>query len=207
MFKPMVGFNARLNARLLPDDLILPLAAADVARVAAALATAGDYTRLWVGDAHQHEIVMATGIVDGAVAIKRSEEGTVARGAPIGTCVSFVWTAQNLADFIQQGLGGVQPAVCEVVPGSDRVTVTKKDCSVTIDVPACGNTQWRSGNQTFTQDEGGCVSAEPVPNPIADGEFVNATVTVKDGQIVSIKSGTNIVYSGGGCCTGCGASS
>ncbi|KVD35423.1 hypothetical protein WI84_16265 [Burkholderia ubonensis] len=202
MFKPMVGFHARLKTRLLPDDLILPLPAADVARVAAALAAAGDYTRLWVGDAHQYEIVRVTGIIDGAVAIRRSDEGTVARGAPLGTCVSFVWSTQNLVDFIEQGLGGAQPAVCEVIAGSDRVTVAHNGCSATVDVPACGGATWRAGNAEFTQSENGCISSVPLKSQLPDGEYVNATVTVRDGYVTAVSSGTNIVYTGGGCCDG-----
>lgn len=204
MFKPMVGFQARLNARLMPDALILPLAASDIARIAAVLTDAGDYTRLWVGDAHAYEVVRVTGILDGAVAIARSDEGTCARGAPVGACVSFVWTAQSLVDFIQEGLGGAQPAVCEVISGSNRVSVTMNGCSATIDRPACGAATWRAGNAEFTQDEGGCISSTPLTTQLSDGEYVNATVTIRDGYVTAIASGTNIVYTGGGCCDGGG---
>ena len=200
MFQPAVGYKAMLKSRLGPDDTILPLAPDDVARLAAFLPSADDYTRLWLGDGVMHEVVKVTGLIDGAVAIARGEEGTQAIALPAGACVSFAWTPQNLADFIQQGLGGIQPAVCAVKAGSERVSVTTADCTVTVDRPACAGATWRSGNQQFTQGGDGCIAAQPVSTPLIDGEYVNATVSVRDGQIVAIQSGTNIVYSGGGCC-------
>lgn len=203
MFQPVVGFKASLTTKLLPEDAVLPLHPNDVARLAQRLPEANDYTRLWIGDGLAHEIVKVTGIIEGTLIIARGEEGTRAIASPAGACVSFVWTPANLADFIQQGMGGWQPAVCSVAAGSERVMVATENCAVTIDVPACaGDAAWRSGNQQFTQRADGCITTAPVSSPIADGEYVNATVTVRDGQIVAIKSGTNIVYSGGGCCCG-----
>jgi hypothetical protein len=200
MFQPAVGYKALLASKLARDDTILPLSAGDIARLAEALPNEGDYTRLWLGDGVAHEVVKATGLIDGAVAIDRGEEGTQPTALPAGTCVSFAWTPQNLADFIQQGLGGIEPAVCGVQAGSSRVSVTANDCNVTVDVPACAGASWRAGNLQYTQDDAGCIVTAPVSTPLVDGAYVNATVTVRDGQIVAIQSGTNIVYSGGGCC-------
>lgn len=205
MFQPAVGYKANLKSKLLQDAAILPLYPNDIARLADILAAQGDYTRLWIGDGVTHEIVKVTGVMDGAVTIDRGEEGTRPTTAPMGACVSFVWTPENLADFVQQGMGAQQSAVCEVLAGSDRVTVTKTNCSVTVDVPACGGATWRAGNQEFSQDDNGCISATPLANPLPDGEYVNATVTMRNGQVTAIHSGTNIVYSGGGCCDGGGA--
>ncbi|SAK62646.1 Collagen triple helix repeat (20 copies) [Caballeronia temeraria] len=202
MFRPMVGFQASLKCKLQPDDVTLPLFAADIAKIAAALTQTGDYTRLWVMGSRAHEIVKVTGIIDSAVMIERSDESTCAITAPLGSCVSFVWTQQCVADFVQQGCGGAEPAVCEVLAGSNRVTVTKSECSVTIDRPACSGTSWRAGNVEFAQDSGGCISATPLKTQLGDGEYVNANVTIRDGYITAIASGTNIVYTGGGCCDG-----
>lgn len=189
-----------------PDAAVLPLQPNDVARLAAFLTESGDYTRLWIGDGVKHEIVKATGIMDGVVTIDRGEEGTEPITSPLGACLSFVWTDANLADFAQQGFGGIEPAVCEVLAGSDRITVSKTECSVTIDVPACGGATWRAGNEEFVQDDSGCIAATPLKTPVGDGEYVNATVTMRGGQITAVRSGTNIVYTGGGCCSGDGGS-
>ncbi|WP_333679870.1 hypothetical protein [Dyella sp.] len=202
MFQPAMGFKARLKTKLSPDDRVLPLYPHDVARLASVLVAADDYTRLWIGDGVEHEVVKVTGLVQGSAIIDRAEEGTSPTTSPAGSCASFAWTPANLADFIQQGMGGLQPAVCSVSAASERVIVDNDRCAVSIDIPACAGARWRSGNQQFTQDDAGCVSAQAVDTPLVDGEYVNATVTVRDGHIVAIKSGTNIVYSGGGCC-GC----
>lgn len=202
MFRPMLGFSATLRGRLTADALVLPLHDNDIARIAAALPGAGDYTRLVVGGAHRFEVVKVIGLIGGAVMIERNVEGTQPASYPAGSCVSFVWTPLNLTDFITQGFGGAQPAVCEVLPGSDRVQVTNVDCSVTVDVPAHAGATWRAGNAEYTQDERGEISSKPLVTQVPDGEYVNATIVVRDGYITSIVSGTNIVFTGHGCCDG-----
>ncbi|MGF6697610.1 hypothetical protein OKW38_002222 [Paraburkholderia sp. MM5496-R1] len=202
MFRPMLGFSATLRGRLTADALVLPLHDNDIARIAAALPGASDYTRLIVGGAHRFEIVKVTGLIAGAVTIERNIEGTEAASHTAGSCVSFAWTPMNLADFITQGFGGVQPAVCEVLPGSDRVEVTQADCSVTVDVPAHAGAVWRAGNAEYTADSRGEITVRPLTTQLADGEYVNATVAIRDGYVTAIASGTNIVFTGGGCCDG-----
>lgn len=179
----------------------MPLCTKDVAKLAEFLTVKDSYTRLWISDRIGYEIVYVKEITQGTVSIQRGEEGTRALTFAYGSCISFIWTSANLADFIQQGFGGRLPAVCDVKAGSDRLTVNKSGCDVTIDRPACPGITWRSGNQMLTQSAAGCISAAPIATALADGEYVNATVTIKDGHITAIKSGTNIVYSGGGCCT------
>jgi hypothetical protein len=201
MFMPAVGFKVTLKNKLLATDGILPLCAKDVAQLATFLTSKGSYTRLWISDRVGHEIIYVKEIVQGTVSVQRGEEGTRALTFPCGACVSFVWTAANLADFVQQGLGGRLPAVCEVKAGSDRLTVNKTGCEVTIDRPACPSIVWRSGNQMLAQNAVGCINSTPIKPAVTDGEYINATVTIQDGHITAIKSGTNIVYSGGGCCT------
>ena len=71
---------------------------------------------------------------------------------------------------------------------------------VALVLPAVAGASWRSGNLQYTQGPDGCIGTAAVTTPLVDGEYVNATVTVRDGQIVAIQSGMNIVYSGGGCC-------
>jgi len=200
MFQPMVGFKANLRTRLGPDDAVLPLTASEIARLAQLLTEANDYTRLWIGDGVNHEIVRVTGVVGGAVVIERGDEGTQAITSPAGACVPFASTPQNLSHFIQQRLGAIRPAVCSGTAASGRVQVASDACAVTVDLPACEGATWRAGNEQFTQGEDGCIGVQPVTPPLVDGEYLNATVTVQGGHIVAIRSGTNIVYSGGGCC-------
>ncbi|WP_249216105.1 hypothetical protein [Burkholderia cenocepacia] len=116
MFVPMVGFIGRLRCRLNPGDVVLPLNADDAARIDVALSTGSptSFTRLVVGDTHDFEIVKVTGVLQGQVTIERAQEGTRPIAAAPGTCVAFVWTAQNLIDFIGQGFGG-KPARCAML--------------------------------------------------------------------------------------------
>lgn len=204
MFKPIAGFQARLHGPLRATDAALRLSASDIAKIAAALTDETDYTRLWIGDAHRYEIVKVTGIVSGLPAIVRGEEGTAPQSFTAGECVAFVWTTQNLIDFIQQGMLGAQPAVCSVTAASDRVTVTNNDCAVAIDIPACSGESWRAGNFNYEQSDSGCLEKTPVDTPLVDGTYVNATLTVEGGYITAIRSGSNIVFTGGGCCNGGG---
>ncbi|QUO23828.1 hypothetical protein KEH57_09515 [Burkholderia cenocepacia] len=205
MFVPMVGFVGRLRCRLNPGDAVLPLSANDIARIDVALSTGtpGSFTRLVVGDAHDVEVVKVTGIVQGQATIERAQEGTRPIAAAAGTCVAFVWTAQSLIDFIVQGFGGQTGSVCDVVAGSARVTVARADCHVTVDRPPVRGASWRAGNHEFTQDSAGEITASPISGLI-DGAWPNATVTVRDGYITAVQAGSNIVYSGGGCCDGTG---
>ncbi|WP_249214525.1 collagen-like protein [Burkholderia cenocepacia] len=87
--------------------------------------------------------------------------------------------------------------------GSARITVTRADCHVTIDRPPVNGASWRAGNHEFTQDSAGEITASPITGLI-DGSWPNATVTVRDGYITAVQAGSNIVYSGGGCCDGTG---
>ena len=206
MFRSMLGFSATLRGRLTADALVLPLHDNDIARIAAALPGAGDYTRLVIGGSHRFEIVKVTGLIGGAVMLERNAEGTDAATHTAGSCISFAWTPMNLADFITQGFGGAQPAVCEVLAGSDRVQVTQADCSVTVDVPAHVGAVWRAGNGEYTADSRGEITVRPLTTQLADGEYVNATLTIRDGYVTAIASGTNIVFTGGGCCDGGGSS-
>lgn len=205
MFTPVLGFAARLSCRMNPGDAILPLSANDTARLDAALfPDDGDpdaYTRLIVGDSADFEIVRVTGVVDGQVTIERAQENTRALALAPSTCAAFAWTAQNLTDFIQQGFGGRSDAVCKVLAGSDRVTVTQQDCTVTVDRPAVSGATWRAGPREYTQDTAGAITSTSIGG-LTDGTFPNATVTVQGGYVTAVQPGSNIVYSGGGCCDG-----
>lgn len=202
MFRSMLGFSATLRSRLTAAALVLPLNDNDIARVAAALPGVGDYTRLVVGGPNRFEIVKVTGLAGGAVMIERNVEGTEPAAHVAGSCVSFAWTPMNLADFVTQGFGGAQPAVCEVVAGSDRIQVMQSDCSVTVDLLPHAGAVWRAGNAEYSADSRGEITRHPLTTQLVDGEYVNATVTIRDGYVTAIVSGTNIVYSGGGCCEG-----
>ena len=207
MFVPVLGFAARLSCRMNPGDSILPLTANDAARLDALLepdGTASDaYTRLTVGDASDFEIVKVTGVVNAQVTVERAQENTRPLTFAPGACAAFAWTPQNLTDFIQQGFGGLTGAVCSVVAGSDRVTVAANACVVTVDRPAAPGATWRAGSAQYTQDASGAITSKPVPG-LADGTYPNATITVQGGYVTAVSAGSNIVYSGGGCCDGAG---
>ncbi|OLL27470.1 hypothetical protein BTH42_31995 [Burkholderia sp. SRS-W-2-2016] len=166
----------------------------------------GAYTRLTVGEPDDFEIVRVTGIVNGQVTIERAQENTRALSAAPGTCAAFVWTPQNLTDFIVQGFGGQTGSVCEVLAGSGRVTVERTGCSITVDRPAMRGATWRAGSREYTQDTAGEIASAPFSG-LVDGTWPNATVTVRDGYITAVQAGSNIVFSGAGCCDGGGTGS
>lgn len=201
-FIPLVGFKTQLEETLQVNDVVLPVSKNDMAYLSSKLGTDG-YTYLMIKTAVASEIVKVTGIESCAVMIERAQEGTSAIVAKYDSCVKFEWTAQALSSFIGEGMGGVTPAVTEVKSGNECLTVDNENGVVTITKPEQTPISWRSGNKNLTQNKCGVVTAENVDaeKTLADGEYKNATITVKDGQIVAIKQGTNIVYSGGGCCS------
>ncbi|GJH22797.1 hypothetical protein CBA19CS22_39665 [Caballeronia novacaledonica] len=101
-------------------------------------------------------------MTNGQITIERAQEGTSAINAPAGTCALFVWTEQNLTDFIEQGYGGHTGCGCKVVAGSDRLTATQTDCTVTVERPSAADVTWRAGSNQYTQGENGDITAKPV---------------------------------------------
>ena len=202
MFIPLIGFTATLSKKLSIKDLVLPLDKNNTQFLFSKLGN-DNTTRLVVRNATGYEIIKVVGFEQGEIMIERAQEGTDAIAAMIGSCISFAWTAENLADFINEGMGGRTPAVLEVKSANDCITVSNDSGVVTITKPELSKTEWRSGNELLTQGKCGGVTSKPVAagEALQDGEYENATITVKDGHIVKISSGTNIVYSGGGCCT------
>lgn len=201
-FIPLVGFKTQLEKTLGAKDNVLPLSDLDMAYLSRKLGKNG-YTYLMVKSCVAQEIVKVTGVESGVVMIDRAQEETKAIIAKYDSCVMFEWTAKALGDFIAQGAGGAKAPVSSIQSANECLTITNKDGEVTIEKPEQEEVVWRSGNQQYTQNKCGVVSSEAVSSgqALADGEYKNATISIKDGQIVAIKSGTNIVYSGGGCCS------
>lgn len=200
-FVSLVGFKTLLEETLQLKDNILPVSKEDMAYLHSQLGE-DNYTYLVVRGVSAQEIIKVTGVKDCAVMIERAQEGTNAIVAKYDSCVLFEWTDRALADFIQQGMGGITPAVISVKSGNGCLSVETVDGEVKITQPEQKKVSWRSGNKIYTQNKCGVVTSEDVSlsEHLADGEYQNATLVVKNGEIVAVKSGTNIVYSGGGCC-------
>lgn len=201
-FIPLVGFKTQLEKTLAVKDNVLPVSESDMAYLSAKLGKNG-YTYLMVKSCVAHEIVKVTGVESGVVMIERAQEETKAIVAKYDSCVMFEWTVKALGDFVAQGAGGAKAPVSSIQSANECLTITNHDGEVSVEKPEQEEIVWRSGNKQYTQNKCGVVSSEPVEagQALADGEYKNATIMVKDGQIVAIKSGTNIVYSGGGCCS------
>lgn len=201
-FVALVGFTTRLEETLQVKDTVLPVSTQDMAYLRGKLGEDG-YTYLRVKTAVAHEIVKVVDIQNCAVMIERAQEGTSAIVAKYDSCVGFEWTENALSAFIQQGMGGTTSSVLSISSGNDCLTVQNDNGNVKITKEEQEEVSWRSGNKEFTQNKCGVISEKVVASgALADGEYKNATLIVKDGHIIAIKAGTNIVYTGGGCC-GC----
>ena len=201
MFITVDGWQARVTG-LLATSTVLPLAPG-VADTLCDRLGAG-HTWLTLRSAWGFEIVKAS-CDGGAVAIQRAQEGTTAISGDV--CAAFEWTAPAVREFVQEGLGGVSPEVCDVVAGPNGLVVVGRDhdnlCRVFVDRDPCGGATWRAANVQYTQGDDGCIShAIATGGILLPGVYKNATITVDaNGNIVGIAQGSNIVFTGGGCCT------
>jgi hypothetical protein len=202
IFTSLDGLKLTLTAKLNVTDTIISLNVADTNKLCSGLGA--NYTYLTIANAGQIETMKAT-CVGGVINVVRAQNGTSAITAPGGTCIAFQWVKSAITDFIAQG-GGVA-GICDLTNGSpERLEIVPdpiNSCAKKLTIKSCQSTAtWRFGNIIYKQELDGCIKTEAATDCIlVDGTYQNATLVFKDGKICSVKEGTNIVHSGGGCCT------
>jgi hypothetical protein len=212
MFVFADGLRVNLTAKLNVGDTVLPISAGDASKVCAIVGIA-NFTYLTISNGISIEVVKAT-CAAGVVNIERAQNGTSALTIPANSCASFVVNKAVVDAYMSQG--GQTPAVCKITAGSSRIEITENPlapCEKIINTPICPGATWKSGNWIYTQTEAGCVTRSADEDCSLDANtYENATITINgQGQICKIESGSNIVHSGGGCCTcqsctsGCGS--
>lgn len=180
-----------LTSKLEKTQTILPVTNSDKERVCSKL-DVGDHTYLTLNTNSGVEIVKVT-CDQGELFVERGQGDTEAVTAPVNSCLCFKINSLILDEYV-----GKQACEFSIVTDTpDYILITP---------PEEDSCEWKvSLTDEFIErlsiccpeddcDCGDCI----VPN----GIYENATITIKDGRLCGITNGTNIVYTGGGCC-GC----
>jgi hypothetical protein len=150
----------------------------------------GNHTYLTMGTISGSETIKVSCIAGQAV-LERGQGGTVPLTGAIGVCLCF-----KINKLILDELGFKQACVPTIT--------TSHPAYITITPPAVGSCDWKVDlNANFLDRLNACCPVDLCATcTIGNGTYQNATITVVDGKICSVKNGTNIVYQSGGCC-GC----
>jgi hypothetical protein len=217
VFKPFYKFCSKLACDLTATATTAKLVQADMDALCAGLGNQ-HHTYLVIAQGARHEVVKAT-CADGKLLLERGRDNTTAQVWNNCAVVSFDWSpsamteaAQQVQDAMKAGDPDFKSFICEVV--SDTLTVTNANddgcdchetCGVRIEAPKCqGFDPVQVGNVVIRQEENGCLATTPAPAGSfpQDGVYENATVVIKDGKIIDVKQGTNIIKSTCGSCCG-----
>lgn len=188
---PMVFLDnlcVTLTDKLTSSSTALSLSASDTAKLCEALGTNFSYLTLSTPLGVEVIRVSCSG---GSIAVQRAQGGTSAVAAAKGSCLCFKVNKLVLDNYL--------PAeYCEPTFTTDTPEF------IVITPPADGECAWKiSISQEFIDRMNTCCPEDECSNcTVADGVYENAKITVVNGQICAVSNGTNIVYSGGGCC-GC----
>ena len=187
---PMVFLDnmcVTLTSAITAGTMNLPLSGADTLKLCSALGS--DFSFLTMTTPLGSE-VMRVSCINGTVVTTRGQNG-LSLSAAKGTCLCFKINKLVLDNYLPQDY--CAPTILTDTP--DFITITP---------PEEGSCEWKvSLNEDFIARFEECCPEDDCNNcTVADGVYENAKVTVINGKICAISNGTNIVYSGGGCC-GC----
>lgn len=175
-FQSAVGLCFAINGDLLPDSNCLPVSVFDEPKICDRLTT-GQYTRLsWFTTEGPKQIRVSC--EDGKIVVPSDHGFTI----PAGTQLYFDWTEENLNDWADCR----DEAAAEANPEEED-----EDCCDDIDE---SELVWQSCNKEFYVKDGK-VRTRPMSNPIPDGVYANATVTVRNGK-VSFSKGCPVMSKG-----------
>jgi hypothetical protein len=188
---PMVfldNFCLTLTDRLTSSQTSLPVSASAKQELCARLGS--NFSYLTLATPLGVEIVRVS-CVNGDIAVVRAQGGTSSVAAAKGTCLCFKVNQLVLDNYLPQEY--CVPTIITDTP--DYITIT---------APADGSCEWKVNiSDAFIDRMNICCPEDECSNcTVSDGVYENAKVTVVNGKICAISNGTNIVYSGGGCC-GC----
>ena len=188
---PMVFLDnicVTLTDKITSSSMTLPLSASDVSKLCQALGN--DFSYLTLATPLGVEIIRVA-CVNGAIAIARAQGGSTAVAAAKGSCLCFKINKLVLDNYMPQ-------EYCEPTFTTDTPDF------ITITPPEEGSCDWKiSVSEAFIARMNECCPEDECSNcTVADGVYENAKVTVVNGRICAVSNGTNIVYTGGGCC-GC----
>jgi hypothetical protein len=98
IYDGVINFKAYLCRVMEPGDTTLPLRPEDAAKLCNA--SLCKPVQLVVFDPVKSETVEITGCVDGVPMVERCKAGTMARKFPVGSCVQFSWTSENVVNVM-----------------------------------------------------------------------------------------------------------
>ena len=206
-FNPLFGFCQPLSCGITAKQTTLPLS--DEAKTELCDELGNDYSTLVITDGLRSEIV-GVKCVDGEPVFERGQEDSIPTAFGCGAFLKQDWTPGTILDLLELAQKHKTEEltcdetheVCGIVSDSLDVCFPEDSCVAHIELKKLDEVSWRSCNNMLTFSEKG-VTVETVPSSVflKDGVFEHATVTVKDGCIVEICEGTNIVNSScGNCC-------
>lgn len=167
-FVPILGFAVNSTGAITPSATLLPLPAASIAIIDAALGP-GDFTIFSINNNVGFEYIQCTGVSGNNAVIVRGTEGTTALSFGAGATVRFLWTTVGILGVTNGGAG-----VPINVTGSDAAAVTGGPYNFDVNVPFT----------TITAGTG---------NVTIDGTYPDFTISVDDPITPGV---TNITASG-----------
>lgn len=186
---PMVFLDnicVTLTAKITAGATMLPLSGSDTQTLCEALGS--NFSFLTMNTPLGSEVVRVS-CVNGTVVAIRGQMGESFSAAK-GTCLCFKVNKLVLDNYLPQGF--CTPTIITDTPDFIKITP-----------PTGDGCEWKvSLNQDFLDKFAACCPDDDCNNcTVADGVYENAKITVINGKVCAISNGTNIVYTGGGCCS------
>jgi hypothetical protein len=188
---PMVFLDnicVTLTEKITSSSPVLSFSGTDTAKLCAALGANFSYLTLNTPLGSEIIRVACSG---GVVTVTRGQGGTNPLAAAKGTCLCFKVNKLVLDNYLPQGY--CEPSIVTTTPDFiEIIPPVDPSCQWTVNI-----------KQSFIDRFEECCPEDDCTNcTVADGVYENAKVTVINGKVCAISNGTNIVYTGGGCC-GC----
>ena len=179
-----------LTSKLTPTATMLPISPSGKQLLCEKLGADG-HSYLTLSTNLGTEIIRVT-CGGGEIVAQRAQGGTQAVTGPKDACLCFKVNKLVMDEYMPQDF--CQPSI--KTDTSDYITITP---------PEEGKCEWTVNiSEEFIERFEACCPEDDCNNcTVADGVYENATITIINGKVCGISNGTNIVYSGGGCC-GCG---
>lgn len=186
------GVCVTLTSKLDSGSTNLTVSQSDISKLCEKLGD-GNHSYLTMNTNQGSEILKIT-CNSSQIVLERGLSGSTALTGSVGRCLCFQVNKAVIDDYITSGL----PEACE------PTIVTDNEDVITITPPEEGSCEWViSLNEDFLDRLNDCCPEDDCNNcTISDGTYENATISVVNGKVCSVATGTNIVYTGGGCC-GC----
>jgi len=204
-FKHAYKFCSMLMRDYAADETCLDLSSSDENKLCSLLAEDGCYTRLVVDTATGCEVVTVT-CAEGSLKIDRGQENFAAQAWEKGSLIYFDWTPQNLLDWADCNSDATDEENEPPFKSENFNVVWDEEneiwCVEPKDDDGLSGKYWDSCGNRFSVKDGKIV-CEPAPpeDVLTAGTYDNATVVIKDGKIVSVQKGCNVIAQG--CTDGC----